>query len=201
MAHLLHSVTDFLVSNGYWGLLLLAFLDSAGVPLPSGMDALLMLVAAKTPERAWWGAAVAVFGSVVGNVFLFMAARKGRQWTRKEEKTLAGEPKRFERWFRRYGLVTIFVPAVVPVLPLPLKVFVISAGMMRTRLASFLGVILAARVLRYSTEAYVGIRLGEESGAWFKSHVWIFALIAVLFCATVFAVISWRDGRARRGAA
>ena len=198
MTHLLHSAFDFLVAHGVWGLLLLAFLDSAGVPLPSGMDALLILVSAKTPGLAYWGALVAVFGSVAGNIFLFMAARKGRQWTRKEEETLAGEPKRFERWFRRYGLVTIFVPAVVPVLPLPLKVFVISAGAMRTRLASFLAVILAARIVRYFGEAYVGIRLGHESASWFRSHAWTFALVAALFCATVYLVLWWRDGRAAR---
>jgi len=199
VAHLLHSLTEFLVSYGLWGLLLLAFMDSAGVPLPAGMDALLILVAVRTPERAWWGAAVAVLGSVVGNVFLFLAARKGRQWTRKEEEALAPvEPGRFERWFRRYGLVTIFVPAVVPVLPLPLKVFVISAGVMRTRLTPFMAVILAARILRYFGEAYVGIQLGQESMGWFKAHVWGMALAAVLFCAAVYAVLWWRDSRAAR---
>jgi hypothetical protein len=32
----------------------LAFIDSAGIPVASGMDALVILVAAKAPSRACW---------------------------------------------------------------------------------------------------------------------------------------------------
>jgi membrane protein YqaA with SNARE-associated domain len=190
----IHSITDLFISYGIWGLLLLSVLDSAGLPVPGGLDALLIFVAVKTPRHAYTGAALAVAGSVAGNILLFMAARKGRQWTRKEEKVLAeGHPGRFERWFRRYGMITIFVPAVVPVIPLPLKVFVISAGIMRTRVATFLAVIAAARFIRYFGEAYVGIQLGEESMSWFKAHVWQMSAIALAFCAAVFAYVRWRD--------
>jgi membrane protein DedA with SNARE-associated domain len=84
------------------------------------------------------------------------------------------------------------------VLPLPLKVFVISAGAMRTRLGPFLTVILVARVVRYFGEAYVGIQLGEHSMEWFKAHVGMISLVAVLFCAIVYAVVRWRDSRVAR---
>src|SRR5215471_4333665 len=142
----LNSIKDILVSYGPLGVLLLAFLDSAGIPVSAGMDALIILVAVQTPGRAWLVALLAVLGSVGGNIVLFSAARKGRRWARKEEAAVApGEPGRFEQWFREYGLITIFVPAVVPVIPLPLKVSVISAGVMRARLSAVLGVILIAR--------------------------------------------------------
>src|ERR1700730_929821 len=105
----LHTITDLLVSYGPWGVLLLAFFDSAGVPVSAGMDALIILVAVQTPGRAWLVAALAVLGSVAGNIVLFSAARKGRSGARKEEAAIApGEPSRFERWFREYGMITLF---------------------------------------------------------------------------------------------
>src|ERR1044071_918480 len=101
----LNSIKDVLVSYGPFGVLLLAFLDSAGIPVSAGMDALIILVAVQTPERAWLVALLATLGSVGGNIVLFSAARKGRKWARKEEEVAGGgEPGRFERWFREYGL-------------------------------------------------------------------------------------------------
>ena len=192
----LHRIADLLVSYGPGGVLLLAFLDSAGVPVSAGMDAMIILVAVQTPGRAWLVAALAVLGSVAGNIVLFSAARKGRGWARKEEVAMApGKPSRFEHWFREYGLITLFVPAVVPVIPLPLKVFVISAGVMRARLATVLGVIGVARVIRYGGEAYLGIRLGQESMLWLKNQVWVLTAIAFGFCGVVYLAARWNQRR------
>ena len=191
--NLLRSISEALVSYGVWGVLLLAFLDSAGIPVSAGMDAIIIVLAVKAPERAYLGAALAVLGSVAGNFVLFSAASKGRGWVRKEEEAVTpGEPGRFERWFREYGLITIFVPAIVPVIPLPLKVFVISAGLMRTSMLRFLSVIVAARLVRYFGEAYLGIKLGQESMPWLKAHMWSMALIAVAFCVAVYLVMLWQ---------
>jgi membrane protein YqaA with SNARE-associated domain len=199
VSHFFHSLTSALVAYGPLGVLLLAFLDSGGIPVPAGMDALVILVATKTPERAWFTAALAVLGSAVGNVVLFMAARTGRRWTRKEETALApGGPGRFELWFLEYGMVTIFIPAVVPIIPLPLKVFVISAGIMRTRLSVFLSVILTARIIHYFGLAYLGMQLGENSMGWLKAHMWTLTGIALGFCAVMYVVLRWN--RRRRAA-
>jgi membrane protein YqaA with SNARE-associated domain len=196
VTNLLRTISEALVSYGPWGILLLAFLDSAGIPVSAGMDAIIILVAANSPERAYLGAALAVLGSVAGNIFLFSAARRGRRWVRKEEEAVApGEPSRFERWFREYGLITVFVPAIVPVIPLPLKVFVISAGYMRTRMLPFLSVIVAARVVRYFGEAYLGMKLGQESLPWLKEHMWTMAGMALGFCIAVYLVILWQRRR------
>jgi membrane protein YqaA with SNARE-associated domain len=194
--HFLNNIKDILVSYGPIGVLLLAFLDSAGIPVSAGMDAMIILVAVQTPDRAWLVALLAVIGSAAGNLLLFSAARKGRSWTRKEEAAVApGEPGRFELWFREYGLITIFVPAIVPVIPLPLKVFVISAGVMRSRLSSVLSVILLARIIRYGGEAYLGIKLGQNSMTWLKEEVWVLTAAACAFCGVVFLVARWNRRR------
>ena len=115
--HFLHEFSDVLIRFGPWGVLLLSLLDSLGVPIPTVMDALLVYVAWKSPDRAWFTAAMAVAGSIAGNIGLFMAARHGmRRFIRIPEH---GSAQKFREWFRRYGLVTVFIPALLPI-PLPL---------------------------------------------------------------------------------
>lgn len=54
-------------------------LDSAGIPIPAAVDALLMVLAANAPGTAYVAAAMAVVGSVAGSLFLFFVARKGER--------------------------------------------------------------------------------------------------------------------------
>lgn len=193
---LLRNIANFLVAVGPWGLLLLAFLDSAGIPLPNGLDAYLIFLAVRDPAGAYRYAAISVAGSVIGNVALFLAARHGG--SRFMERTEPGRGERFRKWFERFGLVTIFVPALIPI-PMPLKFFVISAGALRTPFVPFLIVILAARVPRYFGEAWLGIRLGQESTAFLKHHVWHFVIAAmalfILLSLLVVANERWRKRR------
>ncbi len=128
---MLHKIAEALIAYGPPGVFLLALLDSLGVPLPAAIDALLLLVAWKTPDRAYLTAGLAIVGSLIGNIGLFWAARGGgKRWVKSIPEP--EKPQRFRRWFRRYGLVTVFIPAMFPVIPLPLKVFVISAGVLHT---------------------------------------------------------------------
>ena len=196
---LLRNITNFLVAIGPWGLLLLAVFDSAGIPLPNGLDAYLIFLSVKEPGRAYWYAAMAVAGSTIGNVALFLAARRGGR--RFMERTEPGRGVRFRQWFQRFGLVTVYVPALMPV-PMPLKFFVISAGALRTRFLSFLIVILLARIPRYFAEAWLGVRLGLESTAFLKRHAWHFGIGAVAIFAALYLVVlandRWRRRVARR---
>jgi membrane protein YqaA with SNARE-associated domain len=70
---MLAKLTAALVAYGPLGILVLAFIDSAGIPVASGMDALVILVAAKAPSRALLAASMGVLGSLIGNVVLFVA--------------------------------------------------------------------------------------------------------------------------------
>jgi len=193
---LLRNIANFLVAIGPWGLLLLAVLDSAGIPLPNGLDAYLIFLAVKEPARAYWYALISVAGSTLGNVALFLIARRGGK--RFMERTEPGRGERFRKWFQRFGLATVFVPALMPV-PMPLKFFVISAGALRTRFVPFLIVILLARLPRYFGEAWLGIKLGQESPAFLKVHIWHFVIAAmalfVLLCLLVLASERWRRRR------
>jgi membrane protein YqaA with SNARE-associated domain len=188
---LFRHLTDVLVAWGPAGILLLSILDSSGVPVAGVFDVLLILIAVKTPSVAWLCAGLAVIGSTAGSTVLFWAAHKGGR--RYMENAIPGSrAARFRRWFKRYGMVTVLVPALVPI-PLPMKVFVISAGVMGTALGEFVGVILLARFVRYFGEAWLGVRLGMESTGFLKEHLWHFLVVALVLCGVLYGYIRWRD--------
>jgi membrane protein YqaA with SNARE-associated domain len=188
---LFRHLTDALVAWGPAGILLLAILDSSGFPVAGLFDGLLILVAVEQPSMAWLCAGLAVAGSTVGNGILFWTARKGgRRFM--NEAAPEGRAAKFRRWFRRYGMVTVFVPAMVPI-PMPLKLFVVSAGVTGTSPGEFLGVILVARMLRYFGEAWLGIRLGRDSTKFLTSHAWHFVAGAVALALLLYGFIRLRD--------
>jgi membrane protein YqaA with SNARE-associated domain len=191
---LLKSIGDALIAFGPVGLFVIGLLDSLGVPLVGGVDALVIYLAVKTPHMAYIAATTATAGSILGNLLLFRTARYGvRRFARDEVPD--GKRQKFRIWFQRYGLLTVFIPAVTPFVPLPLKVFVISAGAMHTPLSRFLAVVLLARVIRYFGEAYLGIRLGEDAHGFLLHNGWNIAGIAVAMALVLVGLIRWRDRR------
>lgn len=189
-------MTDALLAWGPAGILLLSILDSAGLPLSGVFDALLILIAVERPSEAWLSAGLAVAGSVTGSVILFWAAhRGGRRFMNRAAPEGKGE--KFRRWFRRYGMVTVFVPALVPI-PLPLKLFVISAGAMGASFTEFVTVVLIARSLRYFGEAALGRALGRGSMKFIQTHAWHLGLGAALLFLALYGFILWRGRRGDR---
>jgi len=167
-------LTAALLAFGPFGILVVALLDSLVLPLPAGVDVLVLTAAVESgnnPQRAYFAAFMAVLGSTAGNIALFLAARHGTAWLIKDV-TPSPRAQKFHDWFHRYGLLTVFVPCFTPVIPFPLKVFVVSAGALRTRLSKFILVVLAARILRYFGEAWLGLNLGPHAEAFLRRNAW-----------------------------
>jgi membrane protein YqaA with SNARE-associated domain len=178
------------------GILLLSILDSSGVPVAGVFDAFLVLVAAERPSLAWVCASLAVAGSMAGNIILFLTSRRGgRRFMNRAAPE--GRSARFREWFKRYGMITVFVPALMPI-PMPLKFFVISAGVMGTSLTEFVSVVLVARTLRYFGEAWLGVTLGRDSTVFLRTHGWMFAVGAVILFASLYGFVLVRDRRRLR---
>ena len=197
MRPLLHKIAVALAAYGPWGILLLAAIDSFGIPLPAAIDLLVVGVAAtsaNSPGHAYFTALLAIIGSLAGNIGLFQAARHGRRLFSRSEPA-PGKSQRFEQWFYRYGLLTVFIPAVTPVVPLPLKVFVISAGVLRTPFVRFLAVILLARVIRYFGLAWLGIQLGEDAQGFLQRNGWTLAGVALALALALVFLIRLNDRR------
>ena len=185
---------------GLAGILGVAALDSAGIPLPAGVDALLITLAAVSPRQAYAAALVATGGALAGNLVLILQARKGGEaWLGK--KTASRQARRLRAWFQQYGLISVFIPAVVPIVPLPLKVFVISAGALGVRTQPFLATVLAARIPRFLGMAYLGARIGEDTMDWLESHAWHLAGVAAALFVFLFLLVRYADWRRKARAA
>ena len=204
---------DALKAYGPWGVFALSLLDSAGVPIPAAMDFLLLGIGWESPDHAYFAALLATLGSVFGNIGLFWAARGGgRRWGRHFSAAFGKvrslrrswvravpepeKPQRFRAWFHRYGLVTVFIPAMFPIIPLPLKVFVISAGVLHARFGKFLAVILLARIIRYFGLAYLGIQLGGNARYFLQHNTFAITGAAVGVALGLILLIKLNDRRA-----
>jgi membrane protein YqaA with SNARE-associated domain len=149
-----------------------------------GVDALIVLVAIMSRSEAYLAAATAIAGSLVGSLILFLIARKGgEEYHRRHTSSPRGI--KFRAWFHEYGLVTVFVPAFVPIIPLPLKIFIISAGALGESPVTFSLVLLAARIPRYLFLAWLGSQLGQDTLPFLRHHI----LELILFAAALFAVL------------
>lgn len=160
-----------LLAWGPIGVLILSFIESIGIPNPGGTDFVLIGLAIAKPQLAYLCAALATVGSVAGSmVFLEVVRKGGEKFLLKY--TASGRGAKFREWFLRYGLVTVFISALVPIPIMPLKAFAACAGAMGVSRQRYFAVMTGARIPRYFALAYLGMQLGENSLAWLGQHKW-----------------------------
>lgn len=181
-----------LVAWGASGLFMGSLLDGAGLPIPGGVDALVVFLAAKLSEQAMWLATVAVIGSVTGNFLLFLIARRGGK-AFLDKRSASPRARRFRRWFHRYGLSTVFVAALVPLPVMPLKIFVLSSGALGSKPLRFVLVFLAARIPRYVGLALLGQAMGKHAIDYLRHHLWNLVGFAIVLLALLMIAMRYVD--------
>lgn len=185
---------EILIAWGPAGVFAAALIESAGVPSPSGTDALILLVTIARPDSAWLCAALGVLGSIIGSAIFHAAVSKGGEKLL-DKRTATPRGQRLRAWFLRYGLASVFVCALVPFPFMPLKVMALCACALGVSRARYLGVMLAARIPRYTAIAFLGANLGENSNLWLKSHLWHMGLGAVALFAGIYALLKYSEKR------
>lgn len=183
---------EMLVAWGPFGIFAAALIESAGVPSPSGTDALILLVTIAKPDAWLVCGLLAVFGSVLGSVIFHTIVSKGGEKLL-ERKTSSPRGAKLKAWFLRYGMASVFVCALVPLPFMPLKVMAVCACGLGVTRARYLSVIAAARFPRYLAIAYLGAQLGENSNAWLKSHLWHMGGLALALFAGIYALLKFSD--------
>ena len=158
-----------------------------------GVDVLIILIAAVDHAQAYWSAGAAVVGSLIGCLLLFFIARKGGE-AYLQRHAISPREARFRAWFHEYGLLTVFVPAFVP-FPLPLKVFIVSAGALEESPTAFTIVMIGARIPRYLFLAWLGTRLGRETVPYLRLHAWQFGLLAVALFSILYLLTTYLHRR------
>lgn len=175
---------ETLVAWGPWGLFLAALLDGAGIPVPSGVDVLLVFLSARRPDETIWLSMLTVVGSTLGNLFLFFMARKGGEMFL-ARRTASPRTLKFRQWFDHYGLLTVFISALVPLPIMPMKIFVLCSGALGASPLQFVIVFVCARVPRYLALAFLGRSMGNNALQYLRDH----ALHLTAFAAALFLVL------------
>jgi membrane protein DedA with SNARE-associated domain len=193
----LKKFANTLVAWGPLGLFLLTLLDSAGIPLPGVVDTLLVFLASRTPSLWFVYGAIAVTGSMIGCMILFYLARLGGEKFL-DRRTENGRGAKFKEWYLRYGLITVFIPAI-SVIPITLKVPAFCAGALGVPVWNYAAVILLARCIRYFGLAYFGSLMGDNALAWINTHKAVIGgSLAAL--AAALGVLAWLANRGSRSA-
>lgn len=201
MRRLVAWIQAFALGIGGPGLFLIAFLDSSILSLPEINDILIVSMVMQHPERLVFYAAMSTLGSIAGCLLLYWLGYKGGEaFLRKRV-----NPRRVDRGlalFRKYGVVAIFVPAILPP-PAPFKIFVLLAGVSRVNPWTFVGAIAAGRGLRYFGEGLLAIWYGEQTIAFLERHGLTIAIIVAIVGAGagVWWVTRRRSADARPGSA
>jgi membrane protein YqaA with SNARE-associated domain len=143
------------------GLALIAFADSSFISLPEVADVLLVVQVVKDPKWWWYYGALVTAGSVLGCWILYELARRGGEAVLKKGFSQKTIDKSF-RWFQRFGILAIVLPSIMPP-PVPLKIFLLLAGMSGMSRLTFLIAITSARALRYVGEAFLAVRYGRDA--------------------------------------
>jgi membrane protein YqaA with SNARE-associated domain len=177
---------EYLLVLGIPGIFLVAFLDSAAVPMVGGPDAVVLLLAWQKPTHTPWIALAAASGSLLGCLVLYKIGQTGRDLVTR------GKPRK-DSWVLRQmdrNAVAALLLATLAPPPFPTKAAVLAAGVMRLGLARFITGILSGRLVRYSTVAFVGARFGDQGMEILKRHYPAVGL-AVVAGLVLILVMSW----------
>ena len=175
----MESLKNILLTWGVPGLFFICLLDSAGVPLPGGPDAVVMLLSWQRPNLLVWIALAAAAGSTVGNWILYQVGKRGGALAlaRFDEKKTAWVTDKLHR----NDILAIIVAMMGPP-PFPTKLFILVAGAFGMRLRRFLLAVFAGRFVRYLGESYLGARFGDQAAEVLQRH---YGTIAVVLLAVV----------------
>ena len=167
------------------GLLLISFLDSSFLSFPVINDLILIELSLRQPGRMALYATMAVVGSVAGSVVLFLVARKMEEAV--FHRRVGRHGLAIRHWVERNGFFGMLVAALLPP-PTPFKFFVLAAGLVEVRLASFAGAVSLARVFRYFGVGYLAVRFGHQALPYLAEHKIQVAVLIVSFVSVSFAL-------------
>ncbi|MBI3695906.1 MAG: VTT domain-containing protein [Acidobacteria bacterium] len=184
-------LSQHILPFGAPGLFLLALVDSGLIPVPQGVDVLLFAQVVRNPGGALFYAALATVGSLIGCLFLYYISQRAGEMAL-ARRTSPERVNSIRRQIEKYEALTLVLPAMIP-LPLPMKLFVIAAGVFRVRLTHFVLAILFARVVRFFGIALIAQRYGEQTWTLIRQH----ALAVGIGAACLVALFYWISQRFR----
>ena len=162
---------------GAGGLFLMSFLDSSFIPFPGINDLALIVLASQHPAHGAFYALMSTVGSLLGCYVVYGIARGGGKLA--EGRSASTREHRARHWLEQNDFVAMLVASLLPP-PAPLKVFVITAGVLRMNAAHFGAALLVGRSLRFAAEAWLGARYGAQAEGYVKKNLAWSSLVTIL---------------------
>jgi membrane protein YqaA with SNARE-associated domain len=150
----------YIMAFGGPGLFILCLLDSTFVPLPSFADLLLIGLSMSNPRWMPVYVFLAVLGSTIGCVILYYISR--RAGSRALAKFSPAKQQRVKDWIDKYDVLSVLVACLLPP-PFPLKLFVVTTGVLKLNVVRFALAIAAGRTFRYLLLGYLAVRYGDHA--------------------------------------
>jgi membrane protein YqaA with SNARE-associated domain len=189
------------------GVVALAFLDSTlFFSLPFGIDAAVIILAARE-RRLWWAVPLlAAAGSVAGAALTFwMGTKIGEKGLERHV-----SPKRLEQIqsrLKKSGAIALAVLDLIPP-PFPFTPFVLAAGALKVKRRLFFIVLAVTRVIRFGLEAALALVYGRRIIAWLDADTFryiVFGCIVLALLLTALSIVrvvrATRPAHTRRAAA
>ena len=142
---------------GVWGILGLAMVDSAAIPLPF-LDPLIVSYGVNDHAKAPLYCLLAAVGSALGSLLPYYVGRAGGELFLLKRINR----ERYERLrdrFEKQEFLAIMLPAMCPP-PMPVKLFELAAGVFEMRVLSYFFAIATGKFIRFLVESILVILYG-----------------------------------------
>jgi membrane protein YqaA with SNARE-associated domain len=165
------------------GVIVLAALDSTlFFNLPLGIDAVVIILAARSAHAAWAVPLLATAGAVGGAWLTFWMGMKAGE--KGLDRYASGQRlERIRARIRNSGAVALAVLDLIPP-PFPFTLFVLAAGALEVNAARFFVTLTVCRLFRFGLEAALAVVYGSTILRWLESDLFhqivaFFILLAI----------------------
>jgi membrane protein YqaA with SNARE-associated domain len=145
-----------LAKLGFWGVGIIAVVDSSTLPVP--MDALLAVMVWENKSLFWVYCLAGAAGSAIGGLLPYGLGRAGGELFLLKRVNR----ERFEQMrtrFERQEFLAVLVPSMLPP-PTPWKAFVFAAGVFEMRVMPFMLAVFVGRLVRWLILSLLVLKLG-----------------------------------------
>jgi len=162
------------------GVFALAALDSTlFFSFPFGIDAVVIILAARLRDFAWTVPLLATAGSTAGACVTFWMGRKiGEKGL--DRYVSARQLARIRTRIKRSGAIALAALDLIPP-PFPFTLFVLAAGALKVDARLFFVTLVVCRLFRFGIEAALAVIYGPKILAWLEAD--LFQDIAAVFIA------------------
>ena len=163
--------------HALWALFIIAFIESSFFPIPPAVLMIPMIIA--MPTRAFYIAAVATVGSVLGGLFGYYIGFALFETIGQPIFDFYGKADYVEEFKQSYNEIGVWAVLAAGVTPFPFKVITIMSGATQLNLFAFVASAIVARALRFFIVATLLWKFGPPIRDFIEKRL---GLVFTVFC-------------------